>query len=86
MWSCPMVLRTVLFPAARNLTRKRKTARKRLLEVASALTGETIPEDAFLMATSGRYEFRNKGIDLFIDALGELNKEKIVQDRLWHLS
>ncbi len=28
------------------------------------------------MATSGRYEFRNKGIDLFIDALGALNKSK----------
>ncbi len=28
------------------------------------------------MATSGRYEFRNKGIDLFIDALGELNRNK----------
>jgi glycogen phosphorylase/synthase len=28
----------------------------------------------FVVATSGRYEFRNKGIDLFIEALGELNR------------
>ncbi|MCK4746005.1 MAG: alpha-glucan family phosphorylase, partial [Bacteroidales bacterium] len=31
---------------------------------------------ALLLASSGRYEFRNKGLDLFIDALGELNKNK----------
>ena len=47
-----------------------------MLEVASALTGETISEDALLIATSGRYEFRNKGLDLFIDALGDLNRSK----------
>ena len=55
---------------------KRKAARKKMLEVASALTGEAISEDAMLMATSGRYEFRNKGLDLFIDALGDLNRSK----------
>ena len=26
----------------------------------------------FLVATSGRYEYRNKGIDLFIDAIGRI--------------
>jgi len=33
-------------------------------------------KDAMLVATSGRYEFRNKGIDIFIDALGELKKKE----------
>ena len=55
---------------------KRGEARKRMLQVASALTGETINESAMLLATSGRYEFRNKGLDLFIDALGDLNRNK----------
>jgi len=53
---------------------RRNSAREKMLEVASALTGDSLPEDTLLMATSGRYEFRNKGIDLFIDALGELNR------------
>jgi len=63
-------------PGEEAFDRKRKTAREKLISVASALTGEQIPEDSLLMATSGRYEFRNKGIDLFIDALGELNRNK----------
>ncbi len=63
-------------PGEKNFDHKREVARERMLRVASALTGEVIPEDALLMATSGRYEFRNKGIDLFIDALGEMNKNK----------
>jgi phosphorylase/glycogen(starch) synthase len=63
-------------PGKEAYSEKRREARQRMIRVASALTGTSIPEDAFLMATSGRYEFRNKGIDLFIDALGTLNKEK----------
>jgi phosphorylase/glycogen(starch) synthase len=55
---------------------KRKEARRKMLEIASALVGESISEDAMLLGTSGRYEFRNKGIDLFIDALGDLNRSK----------
>jgi len=53
---------------------KRKDARKRILEVAQAMFGEEISQDAVLIANSGRYEFRNKGIDIFIQSLGELQK------------
>jgi phosphorylase/glycogen(starch) synthase len=63
-------------PEKEEYKQKRDTARKKLLQVASALTGETIAADALLIATSGRYEFRNKGLDLLIDALGELNRKK----------
>ncbi len=63
-------------PGNEEFDQKRQNARKKMLDVASALTGEQIPDDALLLATSGRYEFRNKGLDLFIDALGELNKSK----------
>lgn len=55
---------------------RRGQARNRLMTVASALLGEKVSEDTLLLGTSGRYEFRNKGMDLFIDALGELNKKK----------
>lgn len=56
--------------------KRRKAARERLLKVASLINEEQLPEDTVLIATSGRYEFRNKGIDLFLDALGSLNKNK----------
>ena len=32
-----------------------------------------------LVANSGRYEFRNKGMDIFIDALGELKKKENIE-------
>jgi phosphorylase/glycogen(starch) synthase len=63
-------------PGKDEYARRREIARKKMIQVASTLTGGTIPDDAMLMATSGRYEYRNKGLDLFIDALGELNRKK----------
>ena len=59
-----------------SLAQKRIQAREKLLKVASALFGHDVPAKALLIAHSGRYEFRNKGIDLFIDALGKLNQQK----------
>jgi phosphorylase/glycogen(starch) synthase len=54
---------------------KRVLARKKLLDVARAMTGKQIPDDALLMLKSGRYEFHNKGIDISIDSIGILNKD-----------
>lgn len=59
-------------PRGTAFTKKRKEARKKLLQVASCLTGTTISDDALIIATSGRYEFRNKGIDVFIEAMNRL--------------
>ena len=59
-------------PRGAAFTKKRKEARKKLLEVASCLTGSNIGDDALILATSGRYEFRNKGIDVFIEAMNRL--------------
>lgn len=47
----------------------RSKARKAMLNVASTLMGREVSEDAMIVVTSGRHEFRNKGLDLFIDAL-----------------
>ncbi|MFZ5940748.1 MAG: alpha-glucan family phosphorylase [Bacteroidota bacterium] len=63
-------------PGPGAFDQKRQEARKKLLEVASAITGEKLPDNALLIANSGRYEFRNKGIDLFVDALGRMNRNK----------
>ena len=51
---------------------KRKAARKRMLEVATAMTGTPTAENTILVGIGGRYEYHNKGIDVFIDALAAL--------------
>ena len=53
---------------------QRIEARKILIHTARTLLGQDIRDDAFMVVTSGRYEFRNKGLDAFIDALGYLDK------------
>ena len=55
---------------------KRKAARKRLLEVANALLGEQLGDDTLIVSTSGRYEFRNKGIDVFVEAMNRLLRDR----------
>ncbi len=55
-------------PAKRTYAALRRNARKRILEIASALTGKAWEDDTFIVATSGRNEYRNKGIDMYIDA------------------
>ena len=52
---------------------KRRAARARLIEVATAMSGEMVSKDAVLVGIGGRYEYRNKGIDVFIDALKKLS-------------
>lgn len=59
-------------PAKGELTIKRQEAREKLLNIAKNLIGYTPSDDAFLIATSGRYEYRNKGIDMFVDAIGRI--------------
>lgn len=48
-------------------------ARKKLTTVASAMCG-TRCDDAVIIGIGGRYEYKSKGIDLFLDALGELKR------------
>ncbi len=62
-------------PQGDEFGRRRERARDLLLRSASALYGKDFSEDTFLVAISGRYEFRNKGIDVFLRALGKLKKE-----------
>lgn len=66
-------------PTGEDFPKIRALARKKILEVASKITGKILPEDTFMVLNSGRYEFRNKGIDLFIRALGKLNKENTLK-------
>lgn len=66
-------------PTAAKLRTARIAARARMLEVASALTGNDYGDDTFIIATSGRCEYRNKGLDLFLDAIsqsGDIDPER----------
>ena len=62
-------------PKGAAFTRKRKAAREKLLAIANALTGENLDDNTMIVSTSGRYEFRNKGLDVFIDAMNLLRHD-----------
>ena len=63
-------------PKGALFSKKRKAARKRLLEVANALLGTSLDDETLIVSTSGRYEFRNKGIDVYIEALNRLLRDR----------
>lgn len=70
-------------PSEQVRATQRVVGRKRILEIVNILTGKQITGEPFIIATSGRNEFRNKGIDLYLDTLatlraGEDNKSETV--------
>ena len=69
-------------PKGATFTRKRKAARKRLLDVANALLGESLDDDTLIVSTSGRYEFRNKGIDVFVEAMNRLLRDRELKKKV----
>jgi phosphorylase/glycogen(starch) synthase len=60
-------------PSQEQFADKRKIARNKLIEVSEALFNYKLPQNTTFIAISGRYEFKNKGIDVFIDTIGSLN-------------
>ena len=63
-------------PKGAVFTKRRKIARIRLLEVANALLGTDLDDNTLIVSTSGRYEFRNKGVDVYIEAMNRLLRDK----------
>ena len=63
-------------PKGSKFSKAREDARARLLQVARALTGEDYSSDTLIVGTSGRCEFRNKGLDVTIDALN-MTRDKL---------
>ena len=51
---------------------KRAEARKAMIEVAEACYGTKFEKEPLIIGTSGRYEYRNKGLDLFMESLKRL--------------
>lgn len=68
-------------PGVRKYKTVRREGRERILTMARALTGSDFGDDTFIIVTSGRCEFRNKGIDMYLDAmrrLGDITLQKSV--------
>ena len=71
----PVVLPTGFHALATS--RFKTKARQRLIDAASRLYGKTFAaERTTLVATSGRYEYRNKGIDLIVNSLESLLQQQ----------
>lgn len=61
-------------PTGKAYTLRRNAGRKRLLEIAEKMTGRKWSEETLIVATSGRNEYRNKGLDVFLDSMAELSR------------
>lgn len=53
----------------------RRKARKRILSVASALTGAEMPDSTLIVSTSGRNDYRCKGFDVFLETMAQLRAQ-----------
>ena len=56
---------------------KHDAARRKLVSVAAAMSSDEVPDNAIFIGIGGRYEYRNKGIDVFLDALGRVNSSNV---------
>lgn len=62
-------------PKGTQFTSVRKKARRRILDVAGALTGSTLSDDTLIVSTSGRNDYRCKGFDVFLEAMAQLRAQ-----------
>lgn len=69
-------------PAEDKLAKVRETSRRKMLDVARATWGYNFAENTLIVGTSGRYEFHNKGIDVFLESLKQLATSNIDRDVL----
>lgn len=66
-------------PSNDTFDQKRTESRNILRKITKSVSGSDPGEDALFIVNSGRYEFKNKGIDLFIDAMSDLSKRDSFQ-------
>ncbi|NLL29326.1 MAG: alpha-glucan family phosphorylase [Bacteroidales bacterium] len=68
-----------MVPVGDDYINKRNESRKVLKRLVKSVLGKQPDDDAIYVINSGRYEFRNKGIDLFLESLKKLKNspEKI---------
>lgn len=56
-------------PKAAAYKKRRAEARALLRRIAERVLGYKLSEDVLMVGTSGRYEYKNKGIDVFVEAV-----------------
>lgn len=59
-------------PKGKAFDQRREEAREALRKVAGEQLGGVVPQDAMFICISGRQEWKNKGIDVFANALDKL--------------
>ena len=69
-------------PAKREFDKKRKAARQAIFRLANALTGDTFDDNTMIISTSGRYEYRNKGIDVFVESMNRLRNNSDLKKKV----
>jgi alpha-glucan phosphorylases len=62
-------------PKESDYDKFRSEAREKLLNVASLMHNVEYPKDTVIIGISGRYEYKNKGIDVFLDALERIKSD-----------
>ena len=68
-------------------TSKRSEARQAMIQVAEACFGKKFGTDPLIIGTSGRYEFRNKGLDVFLESLKQLaSSDKLQREVLAYIT
>ena len=69
-------------PKGKKFDVARQEARAKLLQVAKTVFGTEVDDDALLVATSGRYEYKNKGIDVFLESVKRVADSKQLQGQV----
>jgi len=64
-----------IVPTGKDFNSKRKAAREKLKTVTETLLGYKLKENTLFISTAGRYEYKNKGIDTFIESLKNLSNK-----------
>lgn len=66
-------------PQGKAFDEKRQHARAELKRVAEAVLHQELAEDTLYICTSGRYEWKNKGIDAYLEAVRRLMDKPLKQ-------
>ncbi len=72
-----------IVPSGADFDKKRQLAKDKLFEVAEALVNHPLDKDTLLIGIGGRYEFKNKGIDLFIESIARLNHDETLNRKVF---
>ena len=65
---------------------KRAEARKAMIAVAEACLGCKFETELLIIGTSGRYEFHNKGLDVFFESLKRLSQSNVEREILAYVT